>query len=72
MSNKIRVAVLLGGKSSEHSISVATASGVLGAIDREKYDVIPVGITKKCEFVPFELAPKKLALSEGLQEEKLQ
>lgn len=42
----IRVALLFGGRSSEHSISCATAGGVLGAIDRERYEVIPIGITR--------------------------
>jgi D-alanine-D-alanine ligase len=39
-----RVAVVFGGRSSEHAISCVTAGSVLQAIDREKYDVIPVGI----------------------------
>ena len=39
----------------------------MGAIDAAKYEVIPVGITKKGEFVPFDTDPKKLALSEGLK-----
>jgi len=70
MSKKIRVAVLLGGKSNEHSISVASAGGVMGALDSSKFELIPIGITKKGEFVPFDVDPKKLALSEGLQEIK--
>jgi len=49
---KINVVVLFGGRSSEHSISCATAAGVLGAIDRERYNVIPVGITQQGVFVP--------------------
>lgn len=49
---KQKVVLLFGGKSSEHSISCATAAGVLGAIDRSKYDVIPVGITQAGVFVP--------------------
>jgi D-alanine-D-alanine ligase len=44
--SKLRVAVVFGGKSSEHSISCATAAGVLGAIDRDKYEVVPIGITQ--------------------------
>mgnify|MGYP001196743132 CR=1 FL=1 len=44
-SRKIRVALFFGGRSSEHGISCATAGGVLGAIDRTRYEVIPVGIT---------------------------
>jgi D-alanine-D-alanine ligase len=42
----IRVALLFGGRSSEHSISCATAAGVLSAIDRERFEVVPIGITR--------------------------
>jgi D-alanine-D-alanine ligase len=44
---RLRVAILFGGRSSEHTISCATAGGVLGAIDRDKYDVLPIGITRE-------------------------
>lgn len=43
---KIKVAVLFGGQSSEHDISCISAATVIESIDREKYDVITVGITK--------------------------
>ncbi|MGP3972540.1 D-alanine--D-alanine ligase family protein [Streptomyces sp. 8N114] len=42
---KPRVAVVFGGRNSEHQISVLTAGAVLGAIDRDKYEVLPIGIT---------------------------
>jgi D-alanine-D-alanine ligase len=42
---KITVALLFGGRSSEHTISCATAGGVLSAIDRDRYTVLPIGIT---------------------------
>ncbi|WP_329455445.1 D-alanine--D-alanine ligase family protein [Streptomyces sp. NBC_01497] len=42
---KPRVAVVFGGRSSEHGISVVTAGAVLAAIDRDAYDVLPIGIT---------------------------
>ncbi|MDH6181483.1 D-alanine-D-alanine ligase [Microbacteriaceae bacterium SG_E_30_P1] len=42
----LTVALLFGGRSSEHEISCSTASGVLSAIDRSKYNVIAIGITK--------------------------
>ena len=45
-TRKPRVLVLFGGRSSEHSVSCVTAAGVLEAIDRTRYDVVPVGITK--------------------------
>ncbi len=41
---KKRVAVVFGGRSSEHAISCVTAGSVLQAIDRTKYDVVPIGI----------------------------
>ncbi|MFX4291418.1 D-alanine--D-alanine ligase family protein [Streptomyces bohaiensis] len=44
-SPKPRVAVVFGGRSSEHAISVVTAGAVLRSIDRERYEVLPVGIT---------------------------
>ncbi|MGL3806073.1 D-alanine--D-alanine ligase family protein [Paeniglutamicibacter sp. R2-26] len=46
-SRKPRVLLLFGGRSSEHPVSCVTAAGVLEAIDREKYDVVPVGITRE-------------------------
>ncbi|MES2866058.1 D-alanine--D-alanine ligase family protein [Microbacterium profundi] len=60
--DKQTVVVLFGGRSSEHSISSATAGGVLRAIDRERYEVIPVGITREGAFVLEEDRPDKFAL----------
>ncbi|WP_243057245.1 D-alanine--D-alanine ligase family protein [Nocardioides sp. SR21] len=51
MSDKVRVALLFGGRSGEHAISAATAAGVMKAIDRDKYDVLPVGITREGQWV---------------------
>jgi D-alanine-D-alanine ligase len=42
---RIRVAVVYGGRSSEHGISVVSAGSVIGALDPAKYEVVPVGIT---------------------------
>ncbi|TLM82427.1 D-alanine--D-alanine ligase [Pseudarthrobacter sp. NamE2] len=49
--SKPRVAVLFGGRSSEHAVSCVTAAGVLGAINKDKYDVIPIGIAKSGQWV---------------------
>ena len=46
MTDKLTIALLTGGRSSEHPISLITAKGVLGAIDRSKYDVVVIGITE--------------------------
>jgi D-alanine-D-alanine ligase len=43
---KIRVAVVYGGRSSEHGISVVSAGSVIAALDPEKYEVVPVGIAR--------------------------
>ena len=43
-SRKPRVAIVFGGRSSEHAISCVTAGSVLDAIDRTAYDVVPIGI----------------------------
>jgi D-alanine-D-alanine ligase len=43
---KLRVGILFGGRSGEHEVSLLSAASVLNAIDREKYDVVPIGITK--------------------------
>jgi D-alanine-D-alanine ligase len=51
-SGKQTVVLIFGGRSSEHSISCATAAGVMGAIDRERYNLITVGITRDGRFVP--------------------
>ena len=44
---KLRVGILFGGRSGEHEVSLLSAASVLKAIDREKYDVVPIGITKE-------------------------
>lgn len=43
---RLRVGVLFGGRSGEHEVSILSARGVMGAMDREKYEVIPIAITK--------------------------
>ncbi|WP_375399434.1 D-alanine--D-alanine ligase family protein [uncultured Amnibacterium sp.] len=48
---RIRVALVFGGRSSEHAISCATAGGVLSAIDRDRYEVVPIGVTREGAFV---------------------
>jgi D-alanine-D-alanine ligase len=62
---KIRVALLFGGRSGEHAISAATAAGVMKAIDREKYDVLPVGITREGQWVLAPGDPDRFELTAG-------
>lgn len=51
MAKKLRVGVLFGGRSGEHEVSLLSAASVLKAIDRKKFDVVPVGITKAGRWV---------------------
>src|SRR6201994_2336936 len=44
---KLRVGILFGGRSGEHEVSLLSAASVLNAIDKERYDVVPIGITKE-------------------------
>src|SRR3712207_9506140 len=60
---KPRVAVLFGGRSSEHAISCVTAGSVLQAIDREKYDVVPIGIAKDGRWVLESGETERLSIS---------
>ena len=48
---RTRVALVFGGRSDEHAISCATAASVLRAIDRDRYDVVPIGITRAGRWV---------------------
>src|SRR6266436_6469006 len=43
---KLRVGVLFGGRSGEHEVSLLSAASVVNAVDKNKYDVVPIGITK--------------------------
>ncbi len=63
--SKIRVLLLFGGRSSEHSISCATAAGVMGAIDRNRFELVPVGITRAGQMVPVADEPDRWALTSG-------
>ncbi|HJT00804.1 MAG TPA: D-alanine--D-alanine ligase family protein [Terriglobales bacterium] len=48
---KIRVGILFGGRSGEHEVSLLSAASVLEAIDKEQYEVVPIGITKEGRWV---------------------
>ncbi|MFG2329230.1 D-alanine--D-alanine ligase family protein [Streptomyces sp. NPDC048604] len=61
---KPRVAVVFGGRSSEHAISVVTAGAVLSAIDRDKYDVLPIGITTEGRWALTADAPERMAIAD--------
>lgn len=64
-ARKTRVLILFGGRSGEHVISCATAGGVMRAIDRERYEVIPVGITKAGQWVLAADEPERWEITPG-------
>ena len=60
-----RVLIVFGGRSSEHEVSCATAAGILTAIDRTKWDVIPLGITRDGQWVRVADDPSALRFKDG-------
>ena len=46
-AKKVRIGLIFGGRSGEHEVSLASARSVMANLDREKYDVVPIGITKE-------------------------
>ena len=62
---KPRVAVVFGGRSSEHAISVVTAGSVLRALDRDAYEVLPIGITHDGRFALTTDEPERMAIADG-------
>jgi len=58
--NKMRVGVLFGGRSGEHEVSLLSAASVVDAIDKNKYEVVPIGITKDGRWVTADHAEQLL------------
>src|ERR1700728_3714472 len=57
---KLRVGILFGGRSGEHEVSLLSAASLLNAIDKEKYEVVPIGITKDGRWLTAEHAENLL------------
>jgi len=62
-NRKIRVAVVYGGRSSEHGVSVVSAGSVLSALDPDRYEIVPVGITRGGGWVLTGADPEKLQIT---------
>src|SRR5260370_411213 len=58
--NKLRVGILFGGRSGEHEVSLLSAASVLNAIDKDKYEVVTIGITRDGRWLPAEDAESLL------------
>jgi D-alanine-D-alanine ligase len=61
--SRIRVAVVFGGRSSEHAISCLTAGSVMAAIDQDRYEVVPIGIARDGRWVL--ASGQRLAIEDG-------
>jgi D-alanine-D-alanine ligase len=57
---KLKVGILFGGRSGEHEVSLLSAASVLNAIDRAKFEVVPIGITKSGQWLSSAHAEKLL------------
>jgi D-alanine-D-alanine ligase len=64
-ARKIRVAVIYGGRSSEHAISCVSASSILRHLDPDRFDVVPIGITTGGAWVLTSADPDRLAIRSG-------
>jgi D-alanine-D-alanine ligase len=47
VGNKIKIGVIFGGRSGEHEVSLVSASSIIESLDKEKYEIIPIGISKE-------------------------
>ena len=63
---KIKVAVVFGGRGPEHAVSCLGGGNMLRAIDRSRYEVIPIGITREGNWVQVADAPERLAVTGGV------
>jgi D-alanine-D-alanine ligase len=62
---KIRVALLYGGRSAEHSVSVVSARSVIQALDPERFEVVPIGISREGAWMLPRTSPLELSAPEG-------
>ncbi|MCW2539111.1 MAG: ddl [Frankiales bacterium] len=65
MADRIRIALVYGGKSSEHAISVVSAGSVLAALDPARYEVVTVGITRGGNWIRTIADPAQLQITDG-------
>jgi D-alanine-D-alanine ligase len=61
MQKKLRIGILFGGRSGEHDVSLLSAASIFEAIDRKKFDVVPIGITKQGRWVTASSAQQLLS-----------
>ena len=62
---KTRVAIVFGGRSSEHAISCVSAGSILAALDPDEFEVVPVGITREGRWVLADGDPSRLSIADN-------
>jgi D-alanine-D-alanine ligase len=63
--SRIRVAVVYGGRSSEHAISCVSAGSILRHLDPSRFDVVPIGIARDGSWLRADVDPAELAITDG-------
>lgn len=63
MRNKINVGIIFGGRSGEHEVSLVSATSVMKALNKDKYNIVPIGITKKGKWIVGRQAMKELKVA---------
>jgi len=67
MAGRLRVGVIFGGRSGEHEVSIASAASVMAALDKEKYEIVPIGITREGRWLAG-VEPRQLAEGATMEE----
>ncbi len=65
MSKKIRVGVIFGGRSAEHEVSLASARSVMNAMNPDRYEIVPIGITRSGRWIMSERSLEMLRAAVG-------
>jgi D-alanine-D-alanine ligase len=68
MNRKLRVGVIFGGRSGEHEVSLVSATAVINALDKDKYDVVPIGITQEGRWLSSAQGLKLLKEKTGIEQ----
>lgn len=67
MTSKIKIGVLFGGRSAEHEVSLVSAASIINALDKTKYDILPIGISKEGRWLSAVNALQVLKEHSGLE-----
>lgn len=68
LQKKLRIGLIFGGRSSEHEVSLASATSVMEYLDKSRYEILPLGITREGRWLPGITPPKLFAFEQALHE----